>query len=147
MTELPAVVALVVAAVNGAAGLLGAWRWWRVEPSRAFWVLCRAGQVAAAVQAAVAGVLAATGFHPGDGLYWLYALLPLAVSFVAEQLRVTAAQAVLDARDLEDAQAVGTLDDAAQRSVVLAIVRREMGTMAASCLVVAFLALRAAGTA
>jgi hypothetical protein len=147
MTELPAVVALVVAAVNGAAGLLGAWRWWRVEPSRAFWVLCRAGQVAAAVQAAVAGVLAATGFHPDDGLYWLYALLPLAVSFVAEQLRVTAAQAVLDARDLEDAQAVGTLDDAAQRSVVLAIVRREMGTMAASCLVVAFLALRAAGTA
>ncbi|MEA2394681.1 MAG: hypothetical protein QOJ82_2572 [Solirubrobacteraceae bacterium] len=147
MTELPAVVALVVAAVNGAAGLLGAWRWWRVEPSRAFWVLCRAGQVAAAVQAAVAGVLAATGFHPDDGLYWLYALLPLAVSFVAEQLRVTAAQTVLDARDLEDAQAVGTLDDAAQRSVVLAIVRREMGTMAASCLVVAFLALRAAGTA
>jgi hypothetical protein len=147
MTELPAVVALGVAAVNGAAGLLGAWRWWRVEPSRAFWVLCRAGQVAAAVQAAVAGVLAATGFHPDDGLYWLYALLPLAVSFVAEQLRVTAAQAVLDARDLEDAQAVGTLDEAAQRSVVLAIVRREMGTMAASCLVVAFLALRAAGTA
>ncbi|MEA2278546.1 MAG: hypothetical protein QOC78_3506 [Solirubrobacteraceae bacterium] len=147
MTELPAVVALVVAAVNGAAGLLGAWRWWRVEPSRAFWVLCRAGQVAAAVQAAVAGVLAATGFHPDDGLYWLYALLPLAVSFVAEQLRVTAAQTVLDARGLEDAQAVGTLDDAAQRSVVLAIVRREMGTMAASCLVVAFLALRAAGTA
>ncbi|MEA2357795.1 MAG: hypothetical protein QOI62_1055 [Solirubrobacteraceae bacterium] len=147
MTELPAVVALVVAAVNGAAGLLGAWRWWRVEPSRAFWVLCRAGQVAAAVQAAVAGVLAATGFHPDDGLYWLYALLPLAVSFVAEQLRVTAAQAVLDARDLEDAQAVGTLDEVSQRSVVLAIVRREMGTMAASCLVVAFLALRAAGTA
>jgi hypothetical protein len=147
MTEVPAVAALVVAAVNGAAGLLGAWRWWRVEPSRPFWVLCRAGQVAAALQAAVAGVLAATGFHPDDGLYWLYAVLPLAVSFVAEQLRVTAAQAVLDARELEDAQAVGTLDEASQRSVVLAIVRREMGTMAASCLVVAFLALRAAGTA
>jgi hypothetical protein len=147
MTQLPGVVALVVAAVNAAAGLLGAWRWWRVEPSRAFWVLCRAGQVAAVVQAAVAGVLAATGFDPDDGLYWLYALLPLAVSFVAEQLRVTAAQAVLDARDLEDAQAVGTLEEAAQRSVVLAIVRREMGTMTAACLVVAFLALRAAGTA
>jgi hypothetical protein len=147
MSEVPVVAGLVVAAVNAVAGLLGAWRWWRVEPSKAFWILCRAGQVAAAVQAGVAGVLGAVGFHPHDGLYWLYALLPLAVSFVAEQLRVTAAQAVLDARELEDADAVGRLDPAAQRSVVLAIVRREMGTMTASCLVVAFLALRAAGTA
>jgi hypothetical protein len=69
------------------------------------------------------------------------------VSFVAEQLRITAAQAVLDARELEDAQAVGELDDAGQRSVVLAIVRREMGTMAAAAIVVAFLAARAWGTA
>ena len=60
---------------------------------------------------------------------------------------MTAAQAVLDDRDLEDAQAVGRLDEQAQRSVVLAIVRREMGTMAAAALVVAFLALRAWGTA
>ena len=31
------------------------------------------------VQALVAGVLAALGFDPADGLYWLYALLPVAV--------------------------------------------------------------------
>jgi hypothetical protein len=137
----------VTAVTNLLAGAFGAWRWWMVEPSRAFWVLCRAGQALAVVQAAVAGVLAALGFEPADGLYWLYALLPVAVSFVAEQLRVTAAQAVLDARDLEDAQAVGELDQAAQRSVVLAIVRREMGVMAASAVVLAFLAARAWGTA
>lgn len=147
MAHVAEVVALVTAVTNLLAGVFGAWRWWMVEPSRAFWALCRAGQALAVVQAAVAGVLAALGFDPADGLYWLYALLPVAVSFVAEQLRVTAAQAVLDARDLDDAQAVGELDEAGQRSVVLAIVRREMGVMAASAVVLAFLAARAWGTA
>jgi hypothetical protein len=147
MAHVAEVVALVTAVTNLLTGVFGAWRWWVVEPSRAFWVLCRTGQAFAVVQAAVAGVLAALGFDPADGLYWLYALLPVAVSFVAEQLRVTAAEAVLDARDLEDAQAVGKLDEAGQRSVVLAIVRREMGVMAASAIVLAFLAARAWGTA
>ena len=147
MAHVAEVVALVTAVTNLLAGAFGAWRWWVVEPSRAFWVLCRAGQALCVVQAAVAGALAGLGFDPSDNLYWLYALLPVAVSFVAEQLRVTAAQAVLDARDLEDAQAVGRLDEAGQRSVVLAIVRREIGTMAAAALVMAFLALRAWGTA
>ena len=147
MAHVAEVVALVTAVTNLVAGAFGAWRWWLVEPSRAFWVLCRAGQALAVVQAAVAGVLAALGFDPAAGLYWLYALLPVAVSFVDEQLRVTAAEAVLDARSLEDAKAVGELDEAGQRSVVLAIVRREMGVMAASAVVVAFLAARAWGTA
>jgi hypothetical protein len=147
MAHVAEVVALVTAVTNLVAGALGAWRWWTVEPSSTFWVLCRIGQACAVAQALVAGLLAALGFAPADGLYWLYALLPVVVSFVGEQLRVTAAQAVLDDRDLEDAQAVGRLDEEAQRSVVLAIVRREMGTMAAAALVVAFLALRAWGTA
>jgi hypothetical protein len=147
MTQVAEVIALVTAAVNLAAGVVGGWRWWVVEPSRAFWVLCRAGQAVAVVQAVVAGVLAAIGFDPDSNLYWLYAVLPVAVSFVAEQLRVTAAQAVLDVRDLEDAQAVGDLPADQQRSIVLSIVRREMGTMAAAAIVVAFLAARAWGTA
>jgi hypothetical protein len=54
---------------------------------------------------------------------------------------------VLDDAGLENAQAVGELDESGQRSVVLAIVRREMGVMTASAFVVAFLALRAWGTA
>jgi hypothetical protein len=109
-------------------------------------VLIRAGQGAAIVQALAAGVFAASGLKPDDGLYWLYALLPVAVGFVAEQLRAVSAQTVLDVRGLEDAQAVGRLPEAAQRSVVLQIVRRELGVMAAAALVTAFLALRAAGT-
>jgi hypothetical protein len=146
MADLAAVAALVVAALNAVAGLFGAWRWWTVRPSRVFWWLVRAGQAAAIALAAVAGVLAASGFAPADGLFWLYALLPVVVAFVAEQFRAASAQTVLDARGLEDAQAVGRLDDAGQQSVVLAIVRREMGVMALSALVVAFLALRAYGT-
>ena len=147
MTHVAQAVALAAALVSLAAGVLGAWRWWRVEPSPAFWILCRASQALLAVQALVAGVLAALGFHPADGLYWLYALLPIAVSFVAEQLRVTSAEAVLDDAGFENSQSFGDLDESRQRSVVLAIVRREMGVMTAAAYVVAFLALRAWGTA
>jgi hypothetical protein len=147
MADVAAVAALMTAAVNVAAGLFGAWRWWTVAPSRVFWVLARAGQAAAIALAVAAGVAAATGFDPADGLFWLYALLPVAVGFVAEQFRAASAQTVLDARGLEDAQAVGRLDDAGQRSVVLAILRRELGVMALAAIVVAFLALRAYGTA
>ena len=147
MTQVAQVAALAAALVSLVAGVLGALRWWRVEPSSTFWLLCRGGQALAVLQALVAGVLAALGFDPADGLYWLYALLPVAVSFVAEQLRVTAAYTVLHDAGLENAQAVGDLYEARQRSIVLSIVRREMGVMAAGAFVVAFLALRAWGTA
>lgn len=147
MADTAAGAALVVATLNGIAALFGAWCWWSVRPSRAFWVLVRVGQAAAVGLAVVAGIGAVTGFAPADSLFWLYALLPLAVGFVAEQFRLAAAQAVLDSRDLEDAQAVGGLDEAGQRSVVLAILRREIGVMALAAVVVAFLALRAYGTA
>jgi hypothetical protein len=147
MHDVAAAAALIVAATNAIAALFGAWRWWTVAPSRAFWALVRTGQATAIGLAVVAGAGAVTGFAPHDGLFWIYALLPVAVAFVAEQFRLAAAQAVLDARGLEDAQAVGRLDDAGQRSVVLAILRREMGVMAMAAIVVAFLALRAYGTA
>jgi hypothetical protein len=147
MADAAAVGALVAAGVNALAGAFGAWRWWSVAPSRAFWVLVRAGQAAAIGLAILAGIAAVTGFAPADGLFWLYALLPVAVGLVAEQFRLASAQAVLDARGLEDAQAVGRLDEAGQRSVVLAILRREMGVMTLAAIVVTFLALRAWGTA
>jgi hypothetical protein len=140
------IAAVAVAILSALAAVLGAWRWYRVEPSRAFWALARSAQAAAGAQALVAGVLAASGFEPADGLFWLYALLPVAVSFVAEQLRLASAQTVLDARGIEDAQAVGRLERTAQRSVVLAIVRREIGVMAIAMAVIAFLALRGLAT-
>ena len=138
---------ICVAALNAVAGVYGAWRWWRVEPDRAFWALLRAAQAAAAVLALAAGVLYLAGRRPDDGLYWLYVLLPIPVSFFAEQLRAVSAQTVLDARGLESAQAVGALPAADQQSIVRAILRRETGIMALSCLVVCFLVLRALGTA
>jgi hypothetical protein len=139
-----AIGAVATLAVNGVAAAYAGLCWWQVRTSPAVWPLLRAGQVVAAGQALLAGVLYAAGFRPGDELYWLYALLPVAVGFVAEQLRVASAEQVLEQRDLPDAQAVGALPESEQRSVVLAVVRREIGVMALAALVVAFLALRAA---
>jgi hypothetical protein len=136
--------AIATLAVNGVAGALAGWRWWQVQPSAAVWPLLRAGQAVAGVQALVAGGLFVAGFRPGDGLYWLYALLPVAIGFVAEQLRIASAEQVLENRELPDAQAVGELPESEQQSIVLAVVRREIGIMALAALVVAFLALRAA---
>ena len=93
------------------------------------------------------GVLVLAGHKPDDGLFWVYVLVPIAVAFVAEQLRLASAQTVLDGRGLEDARAVGGLPAADQRSVVLQIVRREMGVMTLSAGAMAFLLVRAATTA
>jgi len=136
--------ALVTLAVNAVAAAFAGWRWWIVEPHGAVWPLLRAGQAAGGLWALTAGVLAIAGFKAAEDLYWLYALLPVAVGFIAEQLRVAAAEQVLEQRGLADTRAVGTLPEAGQRSVVLAIVRREIGVMALAALVVALLALRGA---
>jgi hypothetical protein len=146
MTDAAHILAVLVAISNGLAGIVSGVLWWRVEPHPSAWALIRIGQALAIAQALGAGVLAASGLDPDDGLYWLYALLPVAVGFVAEQLRLVSAQQVLDVRGLEDAQAVGRLPADQQRSIVLQIVRREMGVMAAAALVTCFLALRALGT-
>jgi hypothetical protein len=148
MASVAVPIALLVAAVNAVAAAWGAWRWWRgLDPDPWLWRAVRAGQAAAVLFAAVCGILALAGRKPADGLFWLYALLPLAVAFVAEQLRAVSAQTELDARGFEDAQAVGTLPDAEQRRLVASILRREMIVMTCSCGVVVFLALRAASTA
>lgn len=130
-------------AANAVAGAYGGWLWWQVRTSAVVWPLLRAGQLVAVGQALVAGGLFVTGFRPDDGLYWLYALLPVAIGLIAEQLRVISAEQVLENRGLADAQAVGGLPEREQRSVVLAIVRREIGVVVLAALVVAFLALRA----
>jgi hypothetical protein len=142
-------VTAVHAAVGGgmtllfaAAAALGAWRWWRVEPSDWFWRLLRAAQVVLVLEAALGGVLLLMGKH-SDDLHYVYGLLPLAVSFVAEQLRIASAETVLAARGLESAQDMRPLPEADQRSIVLAIVRRELGVMALAALVILGLALRA----
>ena len=146
MTGVALVAAWATAAVTGAAALVGAVAWWQVRQSRAFWVLVRAGQAVAIGQAAVAGVLALLSFDPGDGLYWLYALLPVLVGFFAEQLRVISTEQVLERLGLEGSAAVCDLPEERQRSVVVSILRREMGVMTLAAIVVCFLALRAVET-
>ncbi len=152
MTQAMVAGCVAVASLNALAGLLGAWLWYRGDGGKrvgasSFWVLLRVGQGSALTLAIAVGSLAAAGKDPREGLFYLYALLPLAVAFVAEQLRVTSAQAILDQRGLEDAQAVGTLPQQEQEMLVATVLRREMGVMTLSALVVVFLALRAASTA
>ena len=138
--------ALALAALDGIVGLFGALRWYRVAPSREFWLGVRAGQALALLYAALAGVLLLDHHHPAQSIFYLYALLPIAVGFVAEQLRLVAADQVLSGRDLDDARQVATLPEPEQQAIVLAILRREMGVMALAALVICVLALRAAGT-
>ena len=145
MDDLTTALALLTAAANLLVGLFGALRWYQVREAGSFWPALRVAQAITAVFALYSSILAVAGEAPAD-LFLLYALLPVAVFFVAEQLRILAAQTVLDAREIEDAKAVGSLPEAEQRLVVRQILRRELGTMTAAALVIAFLALRAAGT-
>ena len=152
MTQAVVAGSLAVAALNLLPGLLGGWIWYDGDPGDrrsvgAFWVMLRVGQGSALALAIAVGSLAAAGKYSSEHLFYLYALLPLAIGFIAEQLRVTAAQTILDQRDLPDAQAVGTLPEREQLALVATILRREVGVMAISALVVVFLALRAASTA
>ncbi len=152
MTQAVVAGAIAVATLNAIAGIIGAWVWYRGDSregrgANIFWVTLRVGQGSALTLAIAVGSLAAAGKQPHDDLFYLYALLPLAVAFVAEQLRLASAQAILDERGMQSAQEVGTLSEPEQQQLLATVLRRELGVMALSALVVVFLALRAAGTA
>jgi len=146
MKDVHIVVGILALALNAAAALLGAFCWWRVRPTLWFWRLLRAGQVVVIIEALLGGILVLLGHKP-PGLHVLYGVLPLLVSFFAEQLRISSAQMVLDARGFKDAQAVGELDPEEQRVVALSIAQRELGVMALAALIIVVLLIRAAGTA
>lgn len=142
MAQASQIAALVVTALNVAVAAAAGWAWWRARGPVALWRGWRVAQLATTALAALAGVALVTGFDPGDGLYWLYMLLPIAVSIIAEQLRIAAAQTVLEQRGLADAQAVAGLPADEQTAIVNAIVAREIAIVGLAALVVAFLALR-----
>jgi heme A synthase len=133
-------VGVALIALNLAAFAVGGVAWLRERPTVPFWYLLRAAQVAVFLQALLGGLLVFTGHEPADDLHYLYGILPLVVSFLAEGARAGAAQRELGDLDFE------SLPGAEQQSLALAIVRREMGIMAVSCGVILFLGLRAAGT-
>jgi len=142
VTAVHIVLGIAVVAVNLAAGAWGAWAWWQEREARGFWPLLRTGQALVAVEAALGGALVLAGEHL-PRLHLVYGLTPLGVAFFAEQLRVVSAQAELDRRGLEGRDAVAALSESERRRLVRAIVRREIGVMAASALVVALLGVRA----
>ena len=144
MNAVHVVLAAALIAVNAAAGAWGAWCWWRARDARGFWPLLRTGQALVVLQAAGGGILVLAGRELPE-LHLVYGLVPLGVSFLAEQLRITAAETVLAQRGLQGRSDVEALERAEQRELVHAIMLREMGVMAASALVVALLGARAAG--
>jgi succinate dehydrogenase/fumarate reductase cytochrome b subunit len=146
MKDVHIAVGVLAIALNSAAALYGAWCWYRVQQSQWFWRILRAGQVAVVVQAALGGVLVLLGHKP-PSLHVIYGLLPLLISFLAEQLRVASAQMVLDARGFQSASEVGKLPKDEQQAVVIAILHRELGVMVLLAFVIVVLLVRAAGTA
>jgi len=140
MVGLHVAVGVCLIALNAAAGLVGGIVWYRDRPSIPFWYLLRAAQASVFAQALLGGLLVVTNHEPEEGLHYLYGILPLVVSFIAEGARADAAHREVGDLDPE------SLSQPEQESLALAIVRREMGIMAVSCGVIFFLGLRAAGT-
>jgi hypothetical protein len=144
VTAVHIAIGVALIAVNAAAGLWGLWGWWRHTHARGFWPLLRVGQGLVILQAVEGAILLLMGRELPE-LHLIYGLVPLGVSFIAEQLRLAAADTVLAQRDLEGRADVEALPEPEQRALVRTILRREMGVMATSALVVALLGVRAAG--
>jgi hypothetical protein len=141
MVTVHLVVGITVIATNVIAGGWGGIAWLRREPSVGFWYALRVAQVAVVLQAALGAILLLSGHEAASGLHYLYGLLPVGVSLLAEAVRAGAAERELVGLDFE------SLPTERQRGIAFAIVRRETGIMAVSALVIFLLALRAATTA
>lgn len=134
------VVGVAVLVTNLAAGVVGAIAWLRSRPNVPFWYLLRVAQVTVVLQVLLGAVLVLSGHEPPDQLHYVYGLLPLVVTLLAEGARAGAAERELEGIDFD------ALPDDRKRLFALAIVRRETGIMAVAALVVFGLALRAAST-
>ncbi len=139
MTEVHLITGIALIAANLTAGVWGGVAWVQRRPSIGFWYALRIAQAIVVLQVILGAVLVFLGHRTVD-LHYVYGLLPLLVSFLAELVRVGAAQQELGELDFR------ALPEERQQAVAMAIVRREMGIMAVACLVILGLALRAAGT-
>jgi hypothetical protein len=133
-------VGIAVIATNLLAGAWGGTAWLRRQPAVGFWYALRVAQVAVVLQVGLGAVLLLSGREAPSGLHYLYGVLPVVVSLLAEGARAGAAERELVGLDFE------SLPRERQRDIAFAIVRRETGMMAVSALVIFLLALRAALT-
>ena len=140
MVGLHIAVGAILIVLNGAAFAVGGIAWFRDRTSIPFWYLLRAAQASVFAQALIGGLMVMIGHEQDDGLHYLYGILPLVVSFIAEGARADAAHREIGETDYEN------LPTPEKETIALAIVRREMGIMAVSCGVILFLGLRAAFT-
>jgi hypothetical protein len=134
------VLGIALIALNLLAGAWGGIAWLAERPSIGFWYALRVAQLAVVLQVLVGALLVLLGREAADGLHYVYGLAPLVVSLLAEGARAGAAEREVGGL------AFDALPRARQRQIALEIVRREMGIMAVSALVIFLLALRAAGT-
>ncbi len=137
MVTVHLILGITVLASSLLAGVWGAVCWYLRKPSVEFWYVLRFAQAAVVVQVAVGGVLLLLG-HEASDLHYLYGVLPVVVSLLAEGARAQANQHELEGLDFE------SLPRERRQAVAAAIVRRETGIMAVSMLVILGLALRAA---
>jgi hypothetical protein len=140
LTDVHLAVGILVIATNLVAGVWGGIAWLRSVPTVGFWYALRVAQVVVVLQVAVGSILLLSGHEADSGLHYLYGLLPLGVSLLAEGARAGAAERELVGLDFE------SLPRARQHAVAGEIVRRETGIMAVSALVILGLAVRAATT-
>jgi hypothetical protein len=137
--EVHLVVGVVLIAANLVAGVWGGIEWLERRPSAGFWYALRIAQATVILQALLGLSLAFSG-HDASELHYLYGALPLAVSLLAELIRIGSAQQELGDLDIR------ALPEERQTQIAMAILRRDTGIMATACLVIFLLALRAAGT-
>ena len=139
MTELHLACGIALIASNLIAGAWGGIAWLQRRATVGFWYALRVAQATVVIQVGLGMTLVFLGREAVD-LHYLYGALPLLISFLAELTRAGAAQQELGELDFR------SLPEERQEAVAMAIVRREMGIMAVACMVILFLALRAAGT-
>jgi hypothetical protein len=130
--------------LNALAAVVGAAAWLVRRNPKPFWWCLRAGQVLIMVEAVIGAALVLDG-RDLPRLHLVYGLTPIAVAFLAEQLKLLATQTLLDSRGFEGGADIERLPETEQRGFITAVLRRELGVMATSAGIVAVLAARAQG--
>ncbi len=108
------------------------------------WIAIRIAQASILVPAIFGALHFAGVGERGFGLQYGYSLMAAAVSFAAEQLRLSSAATVLAQDGLDGMEAVSALPEAQQDALARRIALRELGVEAAALAVCVALLLRGA---